>query len=322
MQIGQIFESIQNLKSLELWLWCVGSGSVFLSVCRQILEQQSALELRHLYLSMEDRVLENAVLARILPRCPKLESLMLFDPGMTKMYNEQAFTLEPLAPLFRNHCPGLKKLSINVAEEDTLQLVNSCTGLESLLLTIPFGPDPETLLDVMCSCSNLRTLNIHIVQESRPSDATETHGKSLKRRMQHAWMCVDLEDLTLEYSLGYGRTLSSDDSFRDRKMEVGGGSLLDRYFEYVFTQIGRLTRMKHLEIVVGYKLMVLKQGHLTKLAGLRNMQSVYLTHAQQAEAQWVMENWPMVVEVAGFPLEEDRGRIASLARWKPDFVIR
>ncbi|KAG0333083.1 hypothetical protein BG004_000986 [Podila humilis] len=353
-QICQVFESILNLESFEMRLWGpdMMSKPVLANLCRQILKNLEMPKLKHLTLNVENEVMDNAILSSLIPCCPNLESLMLATYGLANQSNPDALSMEALSSLVRNHCPGLKKLKFGVRKDDTLELIKACTvGLESLEIEIvgliptplmsvllpnhtrtltsliikkPFGPDPETLLDIMCSCSNLRTLNVYINQESRPSDATETHGESLNRRMQRTWVCLDLEDLKLEYSYGYGHIPSSDGleldySFRDRKTEVGDGSLLDRYFEYVFTQIGRLTRMKSFEYVGWQKLMVLEKGHLSKLAGLRNMQTVYLSHTQEGDARWMAENWPMLVNVNGFGKRASRN---YLSRWKPDLVFR
>ncbi|KAG0333599.1 hypothetical protein BG004_000765, partial [Podila humilis] len=235
-QICQILDCLQQLKSFEMRLWGSDQHSTpeLVGHCRQTLERLgTTFKLRHLSLNIQSEIMDNAILSSLIPMCSKLESLDLDSYGVANQSNPNALCMETLASLIRNYCPNVKKLSIGVREDDSLELLKVCTGLKSLYLIIhgrvttplmsalaprhtqtlttlillrPQGPDPETLLDILHSCPNLITLSAYICLESRPEDATEPHEQSLVHRMQRQWTSLNLQDLMLEFEFGSGHT--------------------------------------------------------------------------------------------------------------------
>ncbi|KAG0344199.1 hypothetical protein BG004_004648 [Podila humilis] len=312
--VCQILEAIQNLESFELNVFGKDYQVVPVSeqVCRQMLGRRKMVKMRHLSLYLENPTSENAVVNHILPCCPNLESLGLnvtsYCPATSySSMPHNAMNIERLTTLIRASCPELKKLRFCGKGDESYDLVRACgDGLESLeiesqttitiplmsvlapihtqtltslLLTIAFGPDPETHLDILCSCPNLVTFHSHVLLGARaPFSHGETHEESLIRRMQLPWVCKNLQDLMIKFIDGvedpilFPRRLRVDHSFSDdteedcnkntglrlvekvlerlkQKMRKPKCTLLDRYLEHLVTEIGKLTQLQELKIL-------------------------------------------------------------------------
>ncbi|KAG0333080.1 hypothetical protein BG004_000983 [Podila humilis] len=309
--------------------------------------------MRHLSLNIES-VDITTVLSSVLPRCPNLESLDLD----IKLPDE---SVDSVAALIRVNCPGLKRLRLCTLAFRTF--IQACTvGLEhlkidhrgfistplisvlapthsetltSLVLTQTHGPDPETVMDIFCSCPNLITFFSSVHQESRPSDARESHEESLIRRMERPWICLNIRTLALIYTAGRDNSAPSsmlkvDVSFQDVSaagvpVDAGGThTLMDRYLKYMMTQIGEMSRLKELAFMPRSPDHVLQAGgYLDKFSKLRNLQGVNLRIApKEAEARWIMEHWPMLTEIHGIGTTKGDVFTQLLTTWKSDFVIR
>ncbi|KAG0333084.1 hypothetical protein BG004_000987 [Podila humilis] len=385
VRICQILNAIQNLESFELKIFSNSyhTEAVPVDLCRQTLEGVTMVKMRHLSLYFENSTSHSAVLTNILPCCPNLESLdldFILCPPPYSLDNPA----KEVATLINKCCPGLKKFKFRGRSAEAYKLVKTCcttgTGLEfldiasntfftfplmnmlepshtqsliSLVLNIASGIDPETILDILCSCPNLVTFHSHIAQGSRAPDAIETQEQSLDHRMKDPWACTNLRHLSLKFVAGqdpndFPEEHQVDRSFLDdedqcniteslevtaignMKQKKKDKSLLDRYLEHLVTEIGKLTQLRELKFLTTQRRrkVTLSLGkrdegrYLDKLVSLQWLQSVYMEHGNEDEARWMIKHWSRLLHVGGFigTKEDDLPRF--LTQWKPDIDIQ
>ncbi|KAF9353264.1 hypothetical protein BGX26_008973 [Mortierella sp. AD094] len=149
----------------------------------------------------------------------------------------------------------------------------------------------ELVVGLVSGLPQLQSLMIAIwlkFKEDKGSPDTDT-------LLNTQWSCLGLKTLELGIQL-------SDDFTIEITHRSGNGSLADQCMGYLFSQIGRLTKLEEWELTTWIDLLSIESGYLSWLPQLKQLRGLNLKRYPNnmmgaVEAEWMMEHWTKLVHV-------------------------
>ncbi|KAF9964405.1 hypothetical protein BGZ70_006502 [Mortierella alpina] len=269
----------------------------------KLMGDQRNCRLTDFAIDQEHRCVFDPVILQFLERCPLLRTLSL-------PLSKGESTLISLGPLISAHCPQLQHLQLGRATQTGLAAVLQACSAGLLALTMPVAclnavpailahrrtlmkldlltgmglQSASELFSITNSCPQLKDLALKVKFFDSSRDALGANEETLARLLSQDWVCTNLENLTLELQ----------DCATERPRLP--------YIEYMYQQLGRLTRLKSLWMNFGKErgLLELSQGfrdHLQSLAGLKDLDRLRIDAVEQAsvdELIWITTQWPNI----------------------------
>ncbi|KAF9108855.1 hypothetical protein BGX27_008191 [Mortierella sp. AM989] len=170
---------------------------------------------------------------------------------------------------------------------------------------IQYHADTITILDIMglrqmrielatslaAGLPHLQYLTVAVWLKSKDNDAQTDMDTLFKTQ----WKCLELRRLKLCIQ-------HSDDISTGTAHQSGDGSPGDQYLGYLFSQIGRLTKLEEWSLTSWADLLTIKGGYLSWLPQLKQLKGLNLKRYPNnkmgaEEAEWILEHWPRLVHV-------------------------
>ncbi|KAG0032775.1 hypothetical protein BGZ81_010060 [Podila clonocystis] len=354
-----VFRSMLKLRSFKLDIWgphLFDAEDPRSKECIQSISQLPISNIRNLELSVCNQSMEQALLPALMAKCPLLETLEM------PLLQTPPGAMDAMVAKVRGACPRLRHLKFKTFYQfDNPALLKMCTrGLEALEIEhpslplfsvlqaiVPFhsqtltslifhrklGVDPETMLDLLYFCPFLLHVEVGVILNARPHGVTECGTVALSKRFQQAWTSTRLRTLLIAFSwtdvqISQEGGLESGTFSKGEvnRMEVGDGSLIDRFLSHLLTQIGRLLCLRELHIEgLLTTVFTLEGGYLEKLGGLRQMRTLSTRYLRdlsmtENEALWILQHWPVIAEVRGFRCVSERFR-TLLQDARPGLIV-
>ncbi|KAF9543001.1 hypothetical protein EC957_001360 [Mortierella hygrophila] len=273
------------------------------------------------YLAIDTKFMDQTheyLLFPLLRRCPELMELSIthMDEWTTSSSSLPSRPSHSLAVLIRNHCPNVRRLSVNRCQESESLAVN-LIGMESFQIELCFfrGTNVQST-DIQLLLTSCPLLTKFVIRPDKirydingvlPQDCS---GLKLTEMTRSNWVCLGLEQLGLrildDRSVDESTTAKEQNQatvmMRRALAQIGDLALLQQLgleWTPVTRTDPRTTQVPKDFVEMDFSLLC----GLNLLSGLKQLRKLQVLVSGlamgQAEMEWIVDNWPKLNVIAG-----------------------